>query len=339
MKVFLFAKSVAGNIFRTLFPLIPLTLFFLSSCEKNIDIEIPTETSLLVVEGRIESDKPPYVILTKSASYFETTRLSTFLNSFVHNAKVTVTVDNITTQLSELCTESLPEELRPVAADFLGISIDQLKSNNYCLYAVPIIDIFSGSFLKGTPGKTYKLTIESEGKSYVSITKIPDIVALDSTWFKLYGTDTAFGFAWAHLTDPDTLGNCYRWFAKRINKGAYGQVKDNNFVPPFGSSFEDKFFNGSSFDFGYERGNHPSDEGVEFPDEKPHFFKVGDTIVIKFCTNDQKVREFLEKYEAEIWNNENPFASPSAVPTNIEGGALGLWAGYGVSMDTIIAKP
>ena len=31
----------------------------------------------------------------------------------------------------------------------------------------------------------------------------------------------------------------------------------------------------------------------------------------------------------------NPFASPTSVVTNIEGGALGIWGGYAVFLDTI----
>jgi hypothetical protein len=312
--------------------------FFFSSCEKEIRIDLPDAEAGIVVEGRIESGQPPYVILTKSTGYFESTDINTFLNSFVHNAKITITAGGSSYTLPELCLNDLPPEYRPMAAAFLGVAEEELSGINYCLYTVPVTDLFTGNFLKGETGKTYRLTIEAEGKTFTSDTKIPELVPLDSVWFRLDGADTLYGFAWAHLTDPDSSGNAYRWSAMRINLGSDGKPKDGGFVYPFGSAFDDKFINGKSFEFGYDRGHRPAEEGMpEKEGEKAHFFKLGDTIVVKFCTIEKPVMEFIRKYETEIWNNGNPFASPSSIPTNIEGGAFGLWAGYGVSYDTIYA--
>lgn len=312
-------------------------LFIFDSCEKDITIELPEQEPVLVVEGRIENGQPPYVILTKSTGYFEAADINSFLNSFVHDAIVTVESDNIIYSLPELCTSDLPPELRPLAAQFLGIRPDILTSNDYCIYTLPLEDLISGNFLVGVPGKSYRLKIESGSKSYSSITKVPELVPLDSVWFRTDGVDTVYGFAWARLTDPDTVGNAYRWFAKRISHGSYGQVKDENFIPPFSSIFDDKFINGQRFEFWYDRGNRPSEEGGDLPGEKQHYYKVGDTIVIKFCSIEKNVMNYIRKYETEIWNNGNPFASPNSLPTNISGNALGLWAGYGASYDTIIA--
>lgn len=315
-----------------------LTQCLVYSCEKNVELEIPREENVLVVEGRIETDQPPYVILTRSTGYFEPADLNTFLNTFVHDAAVTVTTDSGVFILEELCLNDIPKEIKPLASAFLGLSADEVAGNSYCLYTVPVAQLLSGNFLKGVAGKTYKLTVETDNQTYFSSVKIPERVALDSAWFRTEGEDSLFGFAWAHLTDPDTLGNAYRWLAKRISHGSYGEMKDNTFIPPFNSVFDDRFINGKSFEFAYDRGNKPSEEGVEMPDEKQHFFKVNDTIVVKFCTIEKMVFEFIRKYETEIWNNGNPFAAPATLPANISGGAIGLWAGYGVTYDTIIAK-
>ena len=32
----------------------------------------------------------------------------------------------------------------------------------------------------------------------------------------------------------------------------------------------------------------------------------------------------------------NPFSAPTTVTTNIEGGGLGVWGGYGATYDTLI---
>jgi hypothetical protein len=192
--------------------------------------------------------------------------------------------------------------------------------------------------MKGEYEKYYELSISVNGKTYISRTKIPAPVKLDTVWYKVQEQDT-LGFAWAHLTDPDTLGNAYRWFAKRINLNSKGVPKDNYYVAPFGSVFDDKFINAKSFDFAYDRGHPPSQEGVASePGEVQHYFKPWDTIAIKFCTIDYGVFQFLRLYESVIFNNGNPFASPASVPSNISGGALGVWAGYGISNDTIFGK-
>ncbi len=41
--------------------------------------------------------------------------------------------------------------------------------------------------------------------------------------------------------------------------------------------------------------------------------------------------------ETEVSNNGNPFAAPTAIKSNISGGALGYWGGYGTVYDTIVA--
>ena len=312
-----------------------IALVFFPGCEKEIQIDLPEAKSALVVEGKIETGQPPFVILTKSTGYFESTDINTFVGSFVHDAKITVTVDGVDFPLPELCLNNLPPEFKPLAATFLGIPEEALAGINYCIYTVPLADLFSGNFLMGVTGKNYSLTINSEGKTYSASTRIPELVPLDSVWFDFDGTDTLFGFAWGRLSDPDTIGNSFRWSAKRINMGLDGKSKDDQFVYSFGSAFNDKFFNGKSFDFGFDRGHRPSEEGEKVEGEKQHFFKMEDTIVVKFCTIEKPVMEFIRKYETEVWNNGNPFASPSSIPTNFKGGAFGLWAGYGASYDTI----
>jgi len=35
----------------------------------------------------------------------------------------------------------------------------------------------------------------------------------------------------------------------------------------------------------------------------------------------------------------NPFATPTNIPSNIEGGALGIWVGLSPSVDTLYCQP
>jgi hypothetical protein len=144
------------------------------------------------------------------------------------------------------------------------------------------------------------------------------------------------------MTDPDTIGNYYRWFAKRTNHYTYGDnigdQKDTIFIAPLGSTFEDRFINGKSFEFAYNRGqlanSKKEDDGIS--DERG-YFKRGDTIVVRWCTYDQANYNFWRDAESQYSSNGNPFSSPAPIAGNIEGG-LGIFGGYGVSYDTIVAR-
>src|SRR4051794_30683015 len=62
----------------------------LSSCEKEVNIQLSDGASQLVVNGQIEIDNPPFVVLTHSIGYFSKVDLKTLQNSFIHDARVTI---------------------------------------------------------------------------------------------------------------------------------------------------------------------------------------------------------------------------------------------------------
>ncbi len=280
----------------------------LYSCQKNISVEIPHAESEVVVEGYIEAGKYPVVILSNTLPFFGTISTSTLDLAQYTIKGATVTVSN-------------------------GTSIDTLKDYFQ-------IGVYFGVMI-GEAGKTYSLKVETDGKTLTASTFIPEAVHLDSVWFKVDGNRDSLGYAWAHLTDPDTLGNYYRWFAQRINLYTYGeqegQMKDDTLIAPRGSVFEDKFINGKSFDFAYNRGDITNSDKEDDNNDERGFFKRGDTILIKFCTLDRSHFEFWRTEETQAGNNGNPFGSPAPVIGNINGG-LGIWGGYNPTYDTIIAQ-
>ena len=301
-------KSRTEKIKRHGWPIIALILisFGIVSCEKNVTVEIPQKEEAIVVEGYIETGEFPYIILSKTLPFF-----------------------------GQINTNDVFENLIPGATVFInnGTQIDTLSS-------------FSGFYfstqMRGEVGKTYKLTILANGKTLTAVTNIPNPVKLDSVWWKVNGTRDSLGFAWAHLSDPDTIGNTYRWLAQRINRYTYGpnagEVKDSIFIAPIGGSvFEDKFINGRSFDISFPRGSlNFSDKSDDNNDER-FYFKRGDTIVVKFSAIDRSHFQFWRSEETQVGNNGNPFGSPAPVTGNINGG-LGIWGGYSTTFDTIIAR-
>jgi hypothetical protein len=291
---------------RITFMLAIVAWLLFPSCEKNITLNLPIAESKIVVEGYVFQDTFPYAFITRNAPFFSTLDSSALQQYIVHGATVTVSD---------------------------GITTDTMRE--YTLGQIVIYACLNNN-LKGHVGRTYTLRVESGGEVVTASTYIPQPVPLDSVWWKSQGEHDSLGWAWAHMTEPDTIGNYYRWFAKRINHYPDGEQKDFDFIAPIGSTFEDKFINGKSFDFFYNRGNEPNSTKDDDNNDERMFFKRGDTIVVRFCTMDRANFQFWRDEETQVSNNGNPFANPAPVSSNINGG-LGVWGGYSVSYDTIIA--
>lgn len=288
-----------------------LYLFLLSllvSCEKEVQIDIPVPKNKIVVDGRIEPAFPPYVILTHNQAYFDAD-LNDMQEMFIHDAVITISDGTDTFALTEYCAASLPDSILQMLSSFAGIDALLLKYFHYCIYST-----FNPANF-GQVGKTYALNIETtEGKTYTASTAILPPVPLDSLWWTLEDADT-LGYIWSHISEPPGQGNAYRWLAQVIGK-------DPTYRAPFNAAFDDKLINGSSFNFAYG------------------YYNKGDTVAVKFCSIDDGAWQFFKSMENLLNSEGNPFAAPSSVKSNIypQDEALGIWAGYGVYMDTIVCQ-
>lgn len=288
-----------------------LSILLFSACEKDITLDLPEGNEQVVVDGYVENGLPPYVILSRTQGYFDPIGQGTLNNLPVSGATVIISNGSDTVQLTEVDTV------------INGTSISG--------FYVALDSITLAPTMLGIPGTTYHLTvITAAGEVLTSIAKLQQPIALDSTWFQIQEGKDSLGFAWARLSDPDTLENCYRWFAQRAGE-------DDYFIAPFGSSFEDKFINGQSFNFAYNRGTIQNSTAEEDNNDEAGFFKKGDTIVVKFCTVDRGTYEFWRDAENQLGSNGSPFAVPSNVKSNIKGGR-GIFATYTATYDTIYAQ-
>lgn len=275
----------------------------LPACEKEIEIDIPRPDPKIVIEGWIENGQYAEVIITKSAPYFDPIDSATLMNSLVTNAVVTVS-DGI---LSETLTLGFNPEYYPFI-------------------------MYRGQSLKGEAGKTYSLTVQVDGMTYTAETEIQEPVILDSVWFALDLNQDSLGYLYAIGTDPAATADYYRVFTKR-----YG--KDAGFVAMLGSTWEDKYFNGQQFTFSIFRGEasfllEDQSENNDFT-----YYTIGDTVIVKLSRISLPVYNFWSAAESEIFAGGNPFTAPAMIPSNISGGALGVWSGYGSSLDTVVATP
>lgn len=309
--------------------------FLLTACEKEITVDLPETASKVVVEGTIETGQPPVVLLSRTQSYFEPTSIAGLASLYITDGIVIVSDGFTTDTLDKVCSEQLTEEQLIAASEATGISIDLLRQINICAWT----DL-SGAFL-GVEGRTYRLEVQADGMTVTSETKVPFGVALDSLWFRLAEqrpNDDTLGFLWGTLSDPDTAGNAYRWLAKRINSDADGNTKDGSFVAPLFSAFEDRYVNGLTFDFAYNRGSVAFSEADDDNNEESGYFKVGDTVVVKLASIGLREFRFYDSFSTNVTSQGDLFSNPANVVSNINGG-LGAWVGYGSRLDTVICQP
>lgn len=321
-------------------------ILLLVGCEKDITVDLPQAETKIVVQGSIEPGQPPIVILTYSSGYFDPADANALSNSYVRDAQVKMIRGNDTIALEMYCTDDLsPVELL-VASEFLGLPPETVLALNICLYTVSLSN--SNPNALGVAGETYTLLVDKDQHHLKAVTKLNFPIPLDSIWFASPSGNAqdSLGFIYGSLSDPDTLGNAYRWSSKRINRypqwitsDTYlrGQQKDLVFTNPLPSVYDDEFFNGLSFEFAYYRGRIPFSDKFDDRQEERGFFKRGDTVVVKGSSIDMNVFKFFKSYEDQLANQGSPFATPNNAKSNVEGG-LGVWAGYGAYYDTLICE-
>jgi hypothetical protein len=279
-----------------------------SACEKEVKINCTEGAAQLVVNGQIEVGEWPVVVLTKSIGYFSKVDFTTLQNSFVHDAVVEVSDGSRKVRLVEYSKDS-------GFARFYYYKIDTTDPDAY-------------SFV-GQTEKFYTLTIETDGKKYTSTTKIPQPKPIDSMAAVAprevpKNAPTAMQLiVW--YSDPDTPGNSVRYFTKRNSEPYY---------PGPNSVFDDQIVNGArNAQYPLQAGSQRND--INFSDSSGYVFR-GDTVTIRWSAIDHNVFNFYQTFEYSIGTVGNPFSSPINVMTNVQGGALGIWAGYAPTYYTIV---
>lgn len=289
----------------------------LSNCEKEIDLELPPPGNTWVVEGYVQSNEFPYVILTRNTSFFGGDAFTSIGNLYVHDANVTVSQQGMDYNLQELCLSNLPPNLKPLVSQFLGVNVDSLPPElDVCVYV--------NFQLTGQEGEQYDLRIQKDDTVVTASTFIPTSVPIDSMWI-VPETEVADSLVrlWVQFDEPDTLGNFYRYFTKRNSEPFYPGL--------FGSVLDDEFFNGQLFRFNLDRGY---DRNTDIDFETYGLFLRGDTIIVNISSIDRAHFRFWETAEDQL-RSGGPFASPTYITSNVEGG-LGIWGGYGAAFDTLV---
>lgn len=295
------------------------------ACEKEITIKPNEGHDLIVVEGHIEPDLPPYVILTRSQTFFSYTDITSLSHIFVQGATVTVSDGQHTVTLAELASSDLPARLLDTVSRLLGIPLAS-ASNPNGIKAV----IYTTTELTGREMGRYTLSVEADGQSLSAVTTIPPRIILDSVWTIPHPYTDTLKTLMVRYTDPTLEENYVRYFTS-----ANGRF----FFPPYFSSVLDEktYFNvsGKTFDIPLEKGHNRYDNGIDF--DSYSYFAARDTIVLRWCSIDRDHFSFWSTAEFNRNSGGNPFSNPTHINSNIKGG-LGIWGGYNPSYYTILPE-
>lgn len=314
-----------------LYHIVPLAIVLLfATCTKDVEIDFPDVESMTVVDGTITLGQPAVVFMTRSQSFNEPLGPNTLGRIFETDADVRLSNGTDTIQLTEICANELSPEELVFVAEQLGVEPEDLTEIAYCVY----FDLLGE--MVGEEDTEYILDITTaDGRTLHAETRITSPVPLDTVWFQYWAGSDSLGFIYGQLQDPPGVSNAYRWRAQRINSYPDGTQKDFGMIAPLGSHFEDRFFDGLAFEIFYNRGNVPNSSAEDDNNEEDGFYKTGDTVVVEFSSTTLEAENYWVISDDQLVNNGSPFAVPTNLPSNVEGG-LGLWAGYAPSLDTVV---
>lgn len=282
-----------------------LLMILLMGCERDIAIVPNGSATKLVVDGEIENNRPPFILLSRSLRFFSQIDSADLANSFVHNAVVTIQDGNTVYPMKEF----------------------EVKRNNGTRFFYYSNDPLNPQQLIGQLGKTYKLSITVDGQSYTSETTIPLLTkTLDSIWWKKVpdNKDTTKVVLMGRVKDPPGLGNYIRYFTS---------VNNQVFLPGSNSVYDDNIIDGKTYEIQIDKGVNRNEE---IKRDEYGFFKRGDTATVKLCNISKPTYDFWRTWEFSFQSIGNPFSSPGKVIGNLSNGALGAFCGYAAQYRSLI---
>jgi hypothetical protein len=261
------------------------------------DVVLPSYDPQIVVEGWIEHDRAPIVLLS-----------------------TTVSIDGSIKDNSDLKDHIIRWGKVTVSDGEKEVILTGKKDDRYF---PPYI--YTTSRLKGEAGKTYYLTVEYGGRTVKSYTTIPDPVPLEYIRCERISnnkTDSAEKYVIiGGLKDNPETKDYYKVFTK-----VHG--RDSTFESSFLGLINDAIITEEIHEI-------PINKSTNLSGKIGHPFEPNKVVQIKFCTLDQKSWEYWTDFEEIQSLSRNPFFPITTdIRSNIQGG-LGYWAGYGSTYYTV----
>lgn len=302
-------------IYKIVLSAVIISMVAISSCLKDITVEIPQADSCLVVDGYIDFNDRPIVFLSKSMAYF--TELDT---NAVNGLQIT------------------DEEATVIVSD--GSVVDTLKY-------LPIqrwpYKCFQGTKILGQLNHRYDLTVSYKGDKYTSSTMIPDTVTIDTVMATFF-TDT-FALMKVNWKDPKNVNNYYSIHVKNQYQPMYYRPYALCHIT-YDSDLDGKEMAFAMVVKGLERNTYYNNFFSKEDEDSALYklgdifcFSVGDSVSLKLSTIDQVTYNVWESWYRNWLSDGNPFMNPATVKTNIEAPegrtAKGFWSGYGASYSSV----
>lgn len=239
----------------------------LGACVESAEVTLKNSEPRLIVEGKVQNGEGPFEVkLSLSTDFFHSEA------EYIEEAIVTI-------------------------SDDAGNS-EQLEYNDS--------GIFLAKELKGTPGNTYHLTVDYQGKLYEAwskMPKLPEIEAIEVVYYEKSFLRKAGYY----------IG--VRGIENKIAAGFYRSLiyKGDSLYNPLGRN--DLF---AAID--EEEGNGISRIDIPFP------FELGDSVTLEIVSMDREAYIFYQSFLLLLTSDGGLFGSPPANPEgNISNGALGLF--------------
>lgn len=272
-----------------------LMAFFLSSCTKEIEIDLPAYESKVVVDGWIEDDGFAHVILTRSSPFFTSYDSASIMATFLNHAKVTLFTDNGD---SEVLTLFRMNQFFP-----------------------PFV--YRSNHIRGELGCHYQLKVEIGGAVIDASTSIPSSKPEIHTCAMELVSDTTTSIL-VRLSDVGFHEKFY--YTQILTRNIDTQYHPSAFPLVAGNSLG----NGCAA-FRIDRSNQPDPFGLIGIDTKRniprHQFAKTDTVHVKVSSIDQPSFYTLNGIYQDQLNQGNAFSYiNNKTTTNIRGG-IGRWTG------------
>ncbi|MDE3058897.1 MAG: DUF4249 domain-containing protein [Bacteroidota bacterium] len=265
--------------------LVSLAMVF-QSCQNVISVDLNKANPQVVIEGKVTDQPGPYTVtISKTGNYFDPVL-----------------------------------EFPPVAGATAVISDD--KGNTDTLHETAA-GTYSTSTLQGMSGRTYSLTVTSEGKTYSGVSFLPPKVSIDSlsaTSFRAPGGDKVYEID-ITFTDPPEAKNYYR-IALHIGSLSPDSIAGGRYY-----LYTDKLFNGNTVT-----------QEIRFRDDIGSI-RPGDTLTVDLLSIDEATYNYFNTLKGIIGENDrNISASPANPNTNLSNGSLGYFAAYAIDTKNLILK-
>jgi hypothetical protein len=241
------------------------------SCTKEIELDLNSSNSKYVIEAELPQNQVATVTVTKTVNFSDS-------NNFppVKGAEVTIT-DNL----------GVTEKLTETASG-----------------------VYKTQKIKGEEGKTYSLSVKTEGQTFTAKSTMPTAIKLTGlkttiSIVKVPGSTTDTYNIFPQFIDPPALGNNYRFIQTRNNELDKSLIIGN-----------DNIGNGE-------------------PNTRPIFsrdfdIKLGDNVSVEMRCLDKASYDYFFSLNSINANGPGGGTTPTNPVTNLSGGALGYFSAYTV---------